>query len=73
MSDKKQKPFWVVWNPKGNNSKYRHATKEIAVKEAKRITSVTGDTVYVLQAIGKSEPEVVVKKGGYSVIDDIPF
>ena len=29
--------FWIVWNPRGNNPKYKHDSYDAAVKEANRL------------------------------------
>jgi len=49
------KKFWVVMKRfGGTRPAFRHATKESAVKEAKRLTEATGGIFFVLEVVGVS-------------------
>lgn len=43
--------FWMVWNPSRNNPRYRHASKELAEAEARRLASERpNEPFFVLKA-----------------------
>jgi hypothetical protein len=52
----KNSHFYIVWTPEGNNPIVRHATKEMAIAEAKRLAGLpfegrcTSKEFFVLEA-----------------------
>jgi len=51
------KKFWAVWRETGGAPpSRRHETKEVAIKEAERLTRQTGESYYILEVIGKVAP-----------------
>jgi len=61
--------FWLVWNPFGNNPKFRHESEESATTEAKRLAKEhVGQPFYVLE--GKSIHEGVASVLSNTLIDD---
>lgn len=49
------KRFWMVFCDGGNSPVQKHGNMEDSFKEAKRISSKTGKTTFVLQVIGGYE------------------
>lgn len=46
-------PFWLVWSPRGNLPKHRHATLQSAVTEAGRLSHLKpGLHFYVCEIVG---------------------
>lgn len=56
-----QNKFWLVWREDGDNPKYRHATQESALKEAKKLSSkFTNKEFYVIEATHHCKADVNV-------------
>ncbi len=53
MRSKDRSTFWLVWEPSSGQTRVRHATKQEALTEAKRLASIhTGKEFHVLLSIG---------------------
>lgn len=51
------KKFWMVWNPSTGRTNYQHPTKELALREARRLTGQhVNDAFYVLEAVARVAP-----------------
>jgi len=49
--------FWAVWKETGGAPpQKRHETKELALKEAERLSRQTEESYYVLEVIGIVKP-----------------
>lgn len=45
-------PFWLVWCPSGHAPTHKHATKELADREAQRLANANpGEDFIVLQSV----------------------
>jgi hypothetical protein len=63
--------FFVVWNPNGNNPRFRHASLDGAKAEAKCLAAATpGADFYVLHALSVSRVKDPVETVD---LTDLPF
>lgn len=64
MEPRKPNPvFYVVWNPDGRNPQVRHATREAAENEARRLAALNpSDSFYVMKAESVSKCDIVSTK-----------
>lgn len=69
-------PFWLVWNPQGNNPTFRHHSREAAQAEAERLARLApGQRFYVLAALSVTH-KVDVQTTHFDImdlIDEVPF
>lgn len=62
--------FWVVWQPDSGNPRYRHETRDGAIKEAERLAANSqGIEFFVLQAVSVSVSNTVRT----TRLDEIPW
>lgn len=69
-------PFWVVWNPQGNNPTMRHQSREAAQDEAERLARINpGQNFYVLASLSVSFKSDVTTThfDVMELIDEVPF
>lgn len=53
------KVFYLVWSPRGDNPRARHATETEAIQEADRLAKkYQGRHFYVLESVGYSKVDV---------------
>lgn len=73
MQDEKE--FYMVWNPNGRAPTFKHATKDSAITEAKRLTDTYSQKFYVLQALFAVEqpPKILVTRLTHYLDETIPF
>lgn len=70
--------FWLIWNPRGRDPNYRHASEDSARLEAERLArACPGDVFVVLKAeyavrVKRPDPPPV-ERVPLSQIDEIPF
>ena len=65
-------PFWLVWNPNGRAPTQKHASADLAEKEAERLARmVPGQEFYVLAPYAEFRFEAMRVRR--FVVDEMPF
>jgi len=62
VKEENKKEIYVIWNPKGQNPRYKHTSLEDAEKEAERLAKANpNQEFYVLKAVGKVKGSVSIE------------
>lgn len=68
-----KEPFWLVWNPRGDNPQHKHRTPEEALRESERLAQMfPGQAFIVLQSVQAVVADNI-QRTDLRPPDDIPF